>query len=86
MTTTTYCEQYDLPVDQCAHCRSGDKIPPRLDAPQQGAVDIAKEIYSQHAVPASYDGVCGACGEAIKRDDDYIVRVSSGWIHEECRP
>jgi hypothetical protein len=81
-----YCEQYDLPVDQCAHCRSGDKIPPRFGAAQQDAVDTAKEIYGGLAVPATYNGTCPACEQPIRRDEDYIVRVAQGWIHEGCRP
>jgi hypothetical protein len=75
-----YCEMSDLPVESCAHCRTGSRTLP--DTMFQANEMDASKLGPQ--VPAKYHGQCTGCGAPIRPGDLIRSDGVSGWVDEQC--
>lgn len=73
------CDNTDLLVDQCAHCRK------LVDPEEEMRRHRSALLASGEWMPSVYKGKCARCGEwfnagaAIQRSDD-----NGGWISDCC--
>ena len=81
-----YCEMWDMPASQCAHCRG---IPEPTGDPERErdtpATSVAPRFRTGNAkVAEHYTRSCAGCGDPIEVGD-LIKRDSADiWVHQEC--
>jgi hypothetical protein len=73
--STSWCEKFQLPADQCAHCLGTDQ--------QSGAVRRLSQRPTDW-IEAKFSGRCAGCYEPVEVGDMIRQDGMGGWIGECC--